>query len=108
MVLLNKEIHLIMSPDERICTNNTITINLEVILSIDSTIEAVNNIKVIEDSEGRPKSFSINNKEYSPMLCFEEVTQGNEVLVSDKDISNILGLQIQTYTDNCSIIFENI
>lgn len=93
-----------MSPDERISTNNTITINLEVVLSV----EAVNNIKVIEDSEGKAKSFSINDKEYSPMLCFEEVTQGNEVLVSDKDISNVLGLQIQTYTDNCSIIFENI
>lgn len=97
-----------MSPDERISTNNTITINLEVVLSIDFDKDLFAHLKVIEDSEGRPKSLSINNKQYSPMLCFEEITQGNEVLVSDKDISKVLGLQIQTYTDNCSIIFENI
>lgn len=94
--------------DERIYTNNTITINLEVVLSIDFNKNLFGDLQVIEDAQGRPKSFSINGKEYSPMLCFEEVTEGNQVLTSDKNINDVLGLQIQTYTDNCSITFEDV
>lgn len=94
--------------DERIYTNNTVIINLEVVLSIDFNKNLFGDLQVLEDAQGRPKSFVINDKEYSPLLCFEEVNEGKQVLVSDRDIYDVLGLQIQTYTDNCSITFENI
>jgi hypothetical protein len=94
--------------DERIYTNNTITINLEVVLYINFDMNLFGDLQVVEDLQGKPKSFSINSKEYSPVLCFKEVTEGNQVLISNKDINNVLGLQIQAYTDNCSITFKDI
>lgn len=94
--------------DERIYTNNTVTINLEVVLSINFNKNLFGDLQIIEDAEGRPKSFFISGKQYNPMLCFEEVIEGSQILTSDKDINDVLGLQIQTYTDNCSITFEDI
>jgi hypothetical protein len=94
--------------NERIYTNNTITINLEVVLWIDYSKDLFGKLQVIEDCKGTPYGLSIEGKEYYPMLCFEETEGTQQILISDKDINDVLGLQIQTYTDNCSIIFENI